>query len=456
MERMILVSADGHTGGPPEVYADYIDPEYRGALDDLGKENEEWVAMGISQDRFTKEKVALIDPDGAIDSGGLLGAWDMDRRVKELDREGVAAEIVIPGHQLSTLPFFSVVNSPYPADLRAAGARAYHRWLADGIKDSGGRIVGVADAGPCLDMDDAVRELRWVAEHGFRSVSPPGTVYDSALPPIHDSYFEPFWAACAELGLVVTVHGFGIPQLNKSELMKMMTGGGSEGGLDEEERLKEHMSGDRVPGEGLLGDPIMETRRFAWLLMLAGVFDRHPDLKVALTEVRADWVPGTLAALDRWFDRSDVKMAMKPSEYWNRNCYVAPSSTRRSEVDLRNEIGVTRLMFGMDYPHPEGTWPNTLDWIRATFAGVPEAETRLMLGENAIECYELDRDALAKVAERIGPTVAEVGESQSVEPLLVVDFNERSGYANPAEVVDTARLEGLFARDEGILAGRGA
>jgi hypothetical protein len=111
------------------------------------------------------------------------------------------------------------------------------------------------------------------------------------------------------------------------------------------------------------------------------------------------------------------------------------------------------MMFGVDYPHPEGTWPNTLDWVRTTFAGVPEADTRRLLGENAIECYGLDQVALAEVAERIGPTAAEVGDASGVEPLLVQDFHDRSGYASPSEVVDTARLEGLFAHDEGILTG---
>jgi predicted TIM-barrel fold metal-dependent hydrolase len=454
MDRMILVSADGHTGGPPAIYADYIDPAYRDALEDLERENEEWVAMGISQDRFTAQKIALIDRDDAIKSGGLLGAWDMDRRLEEMDREGVAAEVVIPGHQMSTLPFFSVVNSPHPPDLRAAGARAYHRWLADCIAGAGGRIVGVADAGPCLDMDEAVRELHWVADHGYASVAPPGTVSDSALPLIHDPYYEPFWAACADLGLVLTVHGYAIPQIDKSQLMRTMTGSGEERGRAEEARLREDMQGDRIPAGGLLGDPIMETRRFVWLLMLAGVFDRHPHLKVALTEVRADWVPDTIAALDRWFDRSDLTMVMKPSEYWRQHCYVAPSSTRRGEIEMRHEIGLTQMMFGVDYPHPEGTWPNTLDWIRTTFAGVPEADTRRLLGENAIECYGLDRGVLANVAQRIGPTPADIADGHAVEPLLIEDFHERSGYASPAEVVDTARLESLFAQDEGILAGR--
>ena len=75
---------------------------------------------------------------------------------------------------------------------------------------------------------------------------------------------------------------------------------------------------------------------------------------------------------------------------------------------MRHEIGVETISFGRDYPHPEGTWPHTREWLRDAFAGVPEDELRLMLGENAIRFFGLDRDRLAEIAKRIGPTVEEI------------------------------------------------
>jgi hypothetical protein len=93
-------------------------------------------------------------------------------------------------------------------------------------------------------------------------------------------------------------------------------------------------------------------------------------------------------------------------------------------------------------------WPNTLDWIRTAFAGVPEFEARLMLGENAIACYGLDRAALSKVADRIGPTAASLLQgAEAVTPELVEDFHLRSGYQSPAELVDTSRLDRLVMED---------
>src|SRR5207249_1167270 len=112
--------------------------------------------------------------------------------------------------------------------------------------------------------------------------------------------------------------------------------------------------------------------------------------------------------LDARAAKGDVPLKLKPSEYWTRNCAATPSSVHRSEMEMRHQIGVHNMLFGVDYPHPESTWPNTLDWIRASFTGVPEDEARLIPGENAIRIYGLDHDKLASVAAKIGPRPQEV------------------------------------------------
>ena len=156
-DKLLLISADGHAGGTPEEYRAYIDPAFRGRIDDLIVENEEFKARAISQHRYSKTQLERMDEREAIRSGGIEGGWNAARRLKEMDAEGVAAELLNPGHQYSTVPFFSAINKPCPADLRAAGARAYNRWLADHMAGSGGRLVGDADLGPYFDMDATVR-----------------------------------------------------------------------------------------------------------------------------------------------------------------------------------------------------------------------------------------------------------------------------------------------------------
>jgi len=133
-KRIVMVSADGHAGAPIEHYLDYIEPRFRDELAALIPADEEWRDNAISQRRFGADVLDVIDRGDAIRSGGERGAWEVDRRLAELDREGVAAEVLLPGHQLALLPFFSIINGPSRAELRAAGARAYHRHLAANLK----------------------------------------------------------------------------------------------------------------------------------------------------------------------------------------------------------------------------------------------------------------------------------------------------------------------------------
>ena len=73
---------------------------------------------------------------------------------------------------------------------------------------------------------------------------------------------------------------------------------------------------------------------------------------------------------------------------------------------MRHEIGVETILWGSDFPHDEGTWPDTASALHATFDGVPEAELRAMLGGNAMQVYGFDPQVLAPHAERVGPAVA--------------------------------------------------
>ena len=89
------------------------------------------------------------------------------------------------------------------------------------------------------------------------------------------------------------------------------------------------------------------------------------------------------------------KMALQPSEYWARQCHVGASFIRPSEVPIREQVGVDRIMWGSDYPHKESSHPFSKDAIRLSFAGVDPTEVQMMLAGNAAELYRFDLDALA-------------------------------------------------------------
>jgi hypothetical protein len=109
------------------------------------------------------------------------------------------------------------------------------------------------------------------------------------------------------------------------------------------------------------------------------------------------------------------KLKMLPSEYFDRNVFIGSSNTRRREIARRFEIGVGNIMWGNDFPHPEGTWPHTRQWVRDTFWDCPVDDARRILGLNAAKVYGFDVGKLQSLADRVGPTPEDLGQTGGVE-----------------------------------------
>ena len=152
-----------------------------------------------------------------------------------------------------------------------------------------------------------------------------------------------------------------------------------------------------------------------------GVFDRHPNLKLAMTEQPGVWIPYMLSEMDSAVLGArtlGVQLSKPPSEYFRSNVFVGASFMARFEAEAAIEDGSwPNLFWGRDYPHPEGTWRYTDDpdeeplshrSLRHTFAGLPEDKVRAMVGENAVRIYGLDADELRTVADAIGPTIEQI------------------------------------------------
>jgi predicted TIM-barrel fold metal-dependent hydrolase len=267
-------------------------------------------------------------------------------------------------------------------------------------------------------------------------------------PPLDDRYWDPLWASCAEFGLVLVVHGgYGLAQgfaYDQIEAACRRVDDAGGGDLDLVRALAEGIFSEKFFAD-------LRHRRAMWQLMLGGVFDRHPQLKLMMTEVRADWLPASLGHLDEIYQkhRSDLPSRHKPSEWWQANCLAGVSFMHKSEVEMSHEIGVENMAFGRDYPHAEGTWPNTIDYLRDLFAGVPEHEVREILGGNAVRFFGLDAARVDAVAANVGPSIELItGGSTDISPALIAHFNDRSGYLKPAEgAARLSEVAELLGRD---------
>jgi predicted TIM-barrel fold metal-dependent hydrolase len=384
-DRYLVISSDCHAGLPPERYRDYVDPKYREIFD---------AALPIQLEETRKAaKKFLIDEINAEWRKGreraLSGAWDHDERVKVLDADGIAGEVIFPDGitEMNMPPFGAGLSLPTEGvdpRLQWAGARAHNRWLAEFCQMAPERRAGVAIAPILWDVDEALAEIRWARENGLRGVLIPSMW--GKLAPYHDPKYDPIWSACEDLGLVVHLHSGAAPM----------------------EDYGEHV--------GMMGIYISEvcwwSARPLWFLIWGGVFERHPKLKLAITESTTIWVPETLRLLDFRYEETHYAaklgdyrshLSRKPSEYFARNVFLGASCMPRREVELRHQIGLRNIMWGSDYPHPEGTWPSTAQQMQGAFRGVPEDEIAAMLGGNAARAYGFEPDKLAPLVARIGP-----------------------------------------------------
>jgi predicted TIM-barrel fold metal-dependent hydrolase len=324
--------------------------------------------------------------------------WDSAKRVQELEDDGVVAEVLFPNTIPPFFPSGNLLARPPEAgayEHRWAGLQAHNRWLADFCADTPVRRAGMAQIF-LNDVDAAVAEVHWAREHGlFGGILLPGVPPDSGLPPLFAPDYDPIWAACAELDMPVNNHSGAAGPDNGAYLASMAI---------------------------FMVELGWFSHRVFWHMAFGGVFARFPDLKLVLTEQSAGWVPSVLNMLDhqyaRFCDPSTAEshfggelvkeVTEPPSYYWNRNCYAGASFFRPSEVPLRYDIGVDRIMWGQDYPHVEGTYPYTTEALRLTFAGLDPREVAPMVGLTAAEVYGFDLDLLTPIAAQVGPTVDEV------------------------------------------------
>ena len=108
------------------------------------------------------------------------------------------------------------------------------------------------------------------------------------------------------------------------------------------------------------------------------------------------------------FSHFTTKMSLRPREYFQRQCYLGASFLPPHEGEDRHEIGIDRIMYGTDYPHIEGTWPNTMAEMRKTMSAYDESDIVQLLGTTALDAYAFDVDVLGPIAERIGPDLADI------------------------------------------------
>jgi len=399
--RYVVVSADTHGGTKPHGYRDYLDPEFRDDFDDWLTNVYPPMEQGYYAVVEQSTQTWGADEDGPHTDAFLQvmedGMGDASHRVRALEADGVVASVIYPGASvLCTAPFssggevFGMRGRDYSRAHKVAGTRAYNRWLAEYCGEYPAQLAGVIQVVDYADLDEAVGLIEEAARAGLRGgIAIPSLDIDQ--PGLHTSHWDRLWNVCEEYHLPINSHAafrvdsrlFGKDDANLNGMLYFAT------------------------AQSFQALPLA-------IFMLGGVLDRHPSLHIVFSEQYADWVPTAIGTLQERFEEGfgmemfRSSLSLDPRGYWERNFGVGATFMTPKEARMRHDIGLGTIMWGSDFPHPEGTYPHTRESLRLSFADVPTDELRMILGTNACRIYGFDLDALQAIADRVGPTVEEL------------------------------------------------
>jgi predicted TIM-barrel fold metal-dependent hydrolase len=298
-------------------------------------------------------------------TSGVLRPADATLRREDQERDGVEAEIIygIIGISRGLLGNRGVANSALLADIY----HAYNDHVAGFNRSMPGRYYGLG----CLPNHDGIAaadELRHCAWLGL-----PGVVFvpwSAAMPPWHEMW-APMWSAAEETGLVVSFHVF--------------EGGGSLVGYEVKGIKNVASTGSWTVVAPLQMDEVLAS------VILSGVCERHPKLRLVLGESGIGWLPYMLERLDDTYEErlaDDLKLPLSPSAYFKRQIWATFQKDVHG-VRAMAEIAPDNVMWGSDYPHRDGTWPFSRKAIEEQFRGIDVAIKKKMLWDNVRRLYRI-------------------------------------------------------------------
>ena len=397
MAQALVVDADGHTMEPDDLWVERMDHSRWG----------DWIPRKVVEDEVYETTYA----GGAVRAGGrelqdamakavgmtarefhellaslrVPGGYDPHARIADMDRDGIDVAVVYP-----SLALFFGPTDPIPAlrdiDFVTDCQRAYNEWVADYCAAYPTRLFGMA-AVPLQDVERAAAEAeRAVNQLGLKGVFIRPSAYIDELP-LNHSVYDRFWAACQDLDVPVTLHpGVHVDTPGACRKFQLVA--------ESENMMVTNMAMDELHGGSALGqavgnavDMIVSMGR----LLMGGVCERFPRLRLLFLEAGGGWIPTQLQRMDeqvKAFPLEKRWLSLLPSEYFRRQCWAGFEPEEWNLAACADWLGADRILWASDYPHPE-FHPEVVKELREAIAVLGEDDQRRILGQNAIDAYKL-------------------------------------------------------------------
>jgi predicted TIM-barrel fold metal-dependent hydrolase len=381
-----VISADGHLETPPAPWLKHVPDRYKDRaprLVELEDGGQGWLVEGmgvvangvnLTGDRPMQfSNVSYWNADGT----SIPGTGGPEQRLAEQDRDGTDAEVLYP-------PVFSFKFFENIKDRRVyiAMIRAYNDFLAEFCSVAPDRLLGTGMI-PSTGIDDAIAELEYCSRLGLRAVCP--SRFPNGRGTCLSAEDDRFWGRALELGMALAPHG-GI--------------GDRLAGIGVSSEVVASVMVGAPPRANAIAHSVQYGPLWGIIqLISAGTFDRFPDMRIYFAETEAGWLPFQLFAMDEaWRRRKHLyeshpnPLQMKPSEYVRRHVLFG-MVTDVVAMTVRDYLPVDNLMWGTDFPHSAGTFPDSRGWLDRIFRDAPAEVRRKITLETPAKFFGLDLDA---------------------------------------------------------------
>jgi predicted TIM-barrel fold metal-dependent hydrolase len=348
MEKIWANSGDSHFNEPADLWSsslpkDLADRTPRSVKDADG----EFETVFVDGQSFRRNMPNPKQLEFLAMSSAAKGSGNMEERIKDLNNEGVWAEVVFPSLGMWNACF----RDP---KLVKEVMRVSNDWAWTEIAAKSDRMVVTAQVS-MLSIDDAIEELERCANVGFRAVFLP-TTPPRALPDYNRKEWEPFWAAAEAANIVLAFHI----------------------GTDPFDMTTEEIGiSFRGPGGAVLNytETTFSGQRAAMKMVASGALDRHPNLRVLISEGGATWVPFLGDRMNEGYRQHAMsvfpKLSRSPKEILMSQVYTSFQHDETAVAAL-TAMGYQNVMWGSDYPHMEGTFGHTQETLHQLFDGVDQ------------------------------------------------------------------------------------
>jgi uncharacterized protein len=329
---------------------------------------------------------SVINRNNEKVKGATFLEWPLDEsslaasyagpRIAMMDALGIAGQILFPNVVgFGGQNFFRISDH----ELRMAIVQIWNDAMADMQRESGGRLMGMGLL-PWWDIDRTVSEIKRIARLGLHGVITNADPQNQGMPDLSERFWDPMWQELQEHELPMNFH------CGASATQRTYNGGSPWPSMDANSKL--------AVGSAMLQ---MANARLVANMILSGVCERFPRLKIVSVESGIGWLPFMLEALDYHADENAAHdgLSLLPSEYFRRQMYACFwFENGPALIDSIERIGVDNCMFETDFPHPTCLFPEPLRKAIPTFKAVDDSFRHKVFSENAAHVYNIDLPAL--------------------------------------------------------------